>query len=323
MSSPLQRSVVEGAVPGRPLLAPWYRLIEDGERLLLEYGQAVVVLEGAAVRTLLPALLPLLDGTRTLDDLVARLGTAVGPAIEAALATLQRHGLLVDGPEAPSRNRDTADALAAAYSLAPAVVAARLDAAVIGVVGGSSTGVEVARLLRAAGVGETRRVSWEEPAIGDLTVVAPAAGEIRRLDPWNRTALAEGCAWFPVRPYDGRLAAVGPLIVPGESCCYECLGLRRAANLEYGPDLPLIETAPIVATADPAFESLVVALTAHLVLRFVAARDTTLPGTLYAVEQQPAPTIAEHAVLRVPRCSVCSPAERRAAPLPWHAAEAA
>ena len=53
------------AVPALPLLAPWYRVVGDGERLLLEYAQSVVVLEGAAVQSLLPALLPLLDGTRS------------------------------------------------------------------------------------------------------------------------------------------------------------------------------------------------------------------------------------------------------------------
>src|SRR5919199_611482 len=78
-------------IPRRPLLAPWYRLVGDGDRLLLEHGQVVVVLEGAAVRTLLPALLPLLDGTRTVDELVDRLGAAAREAIELALATLASH----------------------------------------------------------------------------------------------------------------------------------------------------------------------------------------------------------------------------------------
>lgn len=310
-------------LPERPLLAPWYRLIEDGDRLLLEYGQSVVVLEGAAVRTLLPPLLPLLDGTRTVEEVVARLGVAATTAVEAALETFARHGLLVEGPAAPPWGRETADFFAAAYDLPPAVVADRVGSALIGVVGESRSGDEIARLLLAAGVGEVRRLSWHDGERADFAVVTPAAHELSLLGPWNHAAVAAGSVWLPVLPFDGRLAAVGPLLIPGESCCYECVLLRRSANLEYGGDLRAIEATPLRASADRPFEALVGALTAHLALRWVAGHDTTLPGVLYAVAPQPALSVTEHAVLRVPRCPVCSPVDRLAPPLPWHAAEVA
>src|ERR687886_1970204 len=114
-------------IPRRPLPAPWYRLVGDGDRLLLEHGQVVVVLEGAAVRTLLPALLPLLDGTRTVDDLAHRLGPAAREAIDHALETLAAHRLLADGPEAPPPLRETAHAVAAAFDVDPSVAAERLE----------------------------------------------------------------------------------------------------------------------------------------------------------------------------------------------------
>ncbi len=312
------------SVPDRPLLAPWYRLVESDGRLLLEHGQSVVALEGAAVHTLLPHLLRLLDGTRTVDELVDRLGAAARPAIEHALETLTLKGLVVEGPDVTAPDVEpTAHAFAAAYGLAPSRVADRLRAAVVGVVGDAIAGAEIARLLLAAGVGQIRRCAWDQADEIDLAVVAPAAREVPLLRSWNRTALAVGTPWLPVRPFDGRLGAVGPLVIPGESCCYECFLLRRAANLEYGDDLPLIEAAPLAATADPAFEALVVALAAHLVLRWIAGHDGTVPGVLYAVEVQPLPAITEHGVLRVPRCPACSPAERSAPVLPWHAAEVA
>ena len=145
-------------IPERPLLPPWYRVVGDGDRLLLEHGQSLVVLEGAAVRTLLPTLLPLLDGTRTLDMLVERLGAAARPAIELALGLLAAHHLLVEGPDAARELRAAAHAVAAAYDLPPAVAAERLGGARIGVVGRSPAGVEIARLLHAAGIGEVVRL---------------------------------------------------------------------------------------------------------------------------------------------------------------------
>ena len=51
------------AVPERPLLKPWYRHASFERRTVLEYGDAAVILEGAAANRLLPELLPLLDGT--------------------------------------------------------------------------------------------------------------------------------------------------------------------------------------------------------------------------------------------------------------------
>jgi bacteriocin biosynthesis cyclodehydratase domain-containing protein len=313
---------VTASVPDRPLLAPWYRLVENGDRLLLEHGQSVVALEGAAVVTLLPPLLRLLDGTRTVDDLVERLGVVARPAIEHALEILASNGLLVEGPDAAADLRATAYAFAAAYNLSPACVIERLDAAVIGVVGEGAAAPEIARHLHAAGVGQVRRCEWDDDGGFDLAVVTPSADETGLLGAWNRVTLSNGLRWLLMRPFDGRFASVGPLVVPGETCCYECLVLRRAANLEYGAELIPIEAVPLTAVADPAFDALVVALSAHVALRWILGHDRTIPGVLYAVEQQPLPTITDHSVLRVPRCPACSPAERFAPALPWHAAEA-
>jgi bacteriocin biosynthesis cyclodehydratase domain-containing protein len=311
------------SIPSRPLLTPWYRLVGDGDRLLLEHAQVVVVLEGAAVSTLLPALLPLLDGTRTAPDLVERLGVAARPAVDRALETLAGHGLLVEGPAAPGPVRQAAHALAAAHAVAPAVAAERLAKAKIGFVGGAAAAADVARLLHAAGVGATQRVSWRRGASVDIALVAPAADELDGVLAWNALALRQRIPWVLLRPFDGLMTAIGPLVVPGESCCYHCVLLRRGSNVEYGPDLIEIDATPSAAEADPGVDALSTAVAAHLVLRWVVGADTTLPGVMFAVEPRPLPAITRHPVLRVPRCPACSSSERLAARLPWHEAQAA
>ena len=112
-------------------------------------------------------------------------------------------------------------------------------------------------------------------------------------------------------------------MLPGQTCCYECVLLRRAANSAYGDDLAEIEAAPLAVPTDPALETVAAAVTTHLAVRWLVGADRTVPGVLYAIETRPALHLGEHAVLRVPRCPACSVAERAAPPLPWHTAVAA
>ncbi len=307
-----------------PLLAPWFRLVEDDDRLLLEHGQEVVVLEGAAVRAFLPALLPLLDGSRSLDEIVACIGEPARPAVVNALEILGRHGLLTEGPalDEGAAGREAVYAFAASHDLPPADVQHRARTARLVIVGDAPVGAEVARLVRRAGIPSIARSPWTV-AEGDLVVVAPQSGDVDLLARWNERALAESVAWLPIRPYDGRLSAVGPLVVPGESACHECVLLRRASNLDYRSDFRLIEGVGSTAGADPGLESMVAGVAASIALRWLLAHDTRLPGRLLAVEASPFPSIEVHEVLRVPRCPSCSDVERRAAPLPWHQAQAA
>jgi bacteriocin biosynthesis cyclodehydratase domain-containing protein len=315
--------MTQGVVPRRPLLAPWYRLVGEGDRLLLAHGESLIVLEGGAVGTLLPALLPLLDGRRSLDDLAARLGPVVRPAIEQAVATLAEHGAVVEGPDAPAELRAQALAVAGAWGLPPAEAAERLQAASVEVVGAAAAGIEVARLLRSAGIDHVRPGSWRCRGRVELAVVAPAADELDRLPRWNAAALARGRRWLLLRPFDGHAATVGPLVVPGESACHECLLRRLGANLGLGSDIFEVETAPAAAVPDTPTEALLVALAAQIALRWLVGRDTTLPGRLHVLAARRRVDISEHHVLRVPRCAACSSVGWLPAPLPWHAAELA
>ncbi len=81
-----------------PYLAPWYRIASTDGKVLLEYGQRIVCLEGRAATVLVPVLLPLLDGTRSVDQIVEILGEPAREAVEAALAQLDDHGVLLEGP---------------------------------------------------------------------------------------------------------------------------------------------------------------------------------------------------------------------------------
>ena len=311
-------------MPRRPRVHPWYRVAEGTDWVAFEYAQTVVTFEGAGAKKFLPTLLPLLDGTRDLDEVARELGDEARAAIGEAVELLARHGLVGDGPapaDAPPPRLECAQFLAASHLAAGEDDALRrLERARVVAVGGRAAAVT--RLLRLSGVGEIRLTGWTGDSVdADLALVAPSASELPELDSWNHAALAGDTPWLVLLPFDGAYAGVGPLFVPRETCCYQCYRMRRAGNLGYPEQFWQLDQAPSRFPSPPHLDSLVGSLAAHVALRWLAARDPYLPGTFLALEQDPSLSVRAHHVYRVPRCSACSEAAVSAPPLPW--AEAA
>jgi bacteriocin biosynthesis cyclodehydratase domain-containing protein len=309
-------------LPSFPYLAPWYRIARTGGRVVLEYGQRIVCLEGGAVERLLPALLPLLDGSRTVDEIVAVLGEAARPAVEQALAQLAAHSLLVEGPwlsdGVPRPAAGVAELLA---SLRPGSeplgdTVAQVAACSIGVVGRGAAGLEAARLLRLSGVD----VAWLDRIESgvDLVVCAPAPGELPRLRGWNEQALEAAQPWLQILPFDGCYATVGPLYLPGDTGCYECFRRRRAANLGALEELELLEAVPAGYPAAPGPAAFLGGLAAQFALHWLVLGDHYAPAGFYALEPLPVFALTSHHLHRVPRCDACSGLAEVAAPLPWY-----
>lgn len=295
-------------LPECPRLAPWYRRVEEGSRIVFEHGGRAVVLEGAAVGRLLPPLLPLLDGTRTPDEVVETLGRPVAPAVERALDLLAAGGLLTDGPPPPGSPEasETAEHLAAASGAAPSAVAGRLASARIAVAGTSPISAEVVRLLDRAGVGHVARRSEAAPDPSQgLAVVAPAAEETDLLAAWNEAAIPVGAPWLPVVPGPDGLIVIGPLVLPRRTACLACSG---------PPPRRPTEPAPLRAAA-------AAAVAVEHALRWVALADPRLPGVRHLLAAAGAAVgLRAELVQRRPRCPVCSDALVRANALPWHEA---
>ena len=305
-----------------PYLAPWYRIAKANDEVVLEYGQRIICLAGRAGAVLMPALLPLLDGTRTLDEIVELLGEPARPAIEAALERLDEHDLLLDGPPLPADVPAPESATAALLvSLRPGEVTlgktlALLRSRSVAVVGEGPSAAEVGRLLRQSGVQVTREdVISSGP---DLVVCAPSPAQLPELRDWNRQALASGQPWLQVLPFDGRYASIGPLFVPGETCCFECFRLRRLANLDAGDELAVLEATPASYPVNPSLQALVAGTATTLALEWLVLGDHHAPSAFYAIELGRGLSMSLHHVHRVPRCRACSGLADIAAPLPWH-----
>lgn len=317
----MQPALRAGVVPAHPLLKPWYRLSTGESGVVLRFGGSVLTFEGLAAVQLMPHLVPLLDGTRTVDDIVAALGEPIRPAVVNVLELLSSHRLLIEpagDPLSPGVQR-TAELLAACSPAALTLdhLAAALAAAHIAIAGDGTIATTVAELLRESGVGRVDRVDWEDERslACDLAVAAPAADEVDRLGPWNARALEAGTSWLQVLPFDGSLATVGPIFVPHESACHECYRRRRSANVSPVPDREHGRYPHA-----PGLDAILAGLATLVGVRWLAARSGGDVGELIAVELAPELATSRHVLFRVPRCPACSATARRAAPAPWYGA---
>jgi bacteriocin biosynthesis cyclodehydratase domain-containing protein len=299
----------------RPLLAPWCRAAEDGSRLLFEHAGHVVELHGGAVRALLPALLPLLDGEHTVREIVATLGDAAEAPIRKALALLDEHGLVVDGPP-PASHTAAACYVAANASPSPAEASTALTSSSVAVIGSAPAGAEVTRLLGSAGVTTTTSALADRTVDrADLIVAAPAPEEVGQLGDLNEQRLHDTTPWLALLPSDGRFVAIGPLYVPRQTACHACYLMRRAATSGYEGDFSLLERQPVRAPMPAAADTIAAGLAALICLRWLGAHDPTIPGVLYALELNGRLGLTRHRVLRVPRCPVCGTTSPQ--PSPW------
>jgi bacteriocin biosynthesis cyclodehydratase domain-containing protein len=145
----------------------------------------------------------------------------------------------------------------------------------------------------------------------DCHVVCSDFGGLDLMREWNRKCVASGTKFYPIVLED-EVATLGPLVIPGEGPCYECLVARQDANLAdlertrateahafFGQDVtgfvqPMARVAADLAAVD-------------LLKYFSRVLPGGVAGRLIEADLM-APSLHTRTVLRAPRCPVCSPA---------------
>jgi len=325
--------------PTKPFLAPWYQCARVKGGMLFKSGNSMVVFEGKAAEVLLPVLLPLLDGTRSVKEIHECVGEAVIPATQKALDMLHDRQLLSEGSllmDHPSIVRKTMHFLQSQgnYSKESSLTQADLPKALgetrLGVIGTGLVAAEIARLLKLSGVETITRLDWTASDIlsdkFDLVIVAPREKELGYLHEWNRRSLSAGISWLQVLPFDGRFGVVGPYYVPAETACYKCYLLRLASNVEYRKELTAWQLAVEHGTVSPPevavplqMDFILACAASFEVLLWIAARQGNLVNRFCAIDLgQQGIGFTYHNIYRVPRCPECSCFARQGSPLPWH-----
>lgn len=149
----------------------------------------------------------------------------------------------------------------------------------------------------------------EMPGAPDLLVVATPLANQGALRPWNDFAVAQGLTFLPV-VIEENDAQIGPLVVPGDGPCLECLRARQNAAVSDAAMLRAIEQdaelSPHVRATLASSVALVGELTAiEVVKHLLSPRTFETVGRLLHVDLL-APAFDRRRVLKVPRCRTCS-----------------
>jgi bacteriocin biosynthesis cyclodehydratase domain-containing protein len=332
----------------RPWIRPEYEVIPlDGSAVLIRSpDQGVRASIDGVDATELADRIRSLDGTRTID--AWRRGAPDNGGIDRLIRELVvRDVVRLDPPALNTSDAsryvhpsdDSRDLqLFAHYHHDPNGCRQRLRSSRVVICGSGALTTTIQRDLRAVGIERVdllsvperkRAASGSAIATGidrdmvaaelrgvDLTIVCTASPR----DPWadvvNDIALSEHLVWLPLLLF-GASAFIGPLFVPGDGPCQQCVWAREQANWA-DPDITRLyfdRLARDHASLElygslPAFEALT-SQWAVLEVTKVLSRFTVpvLLGSLLRIEFLRAGTEL-HRVVRLPRCPRCSPMVR-------------
>jgi bacteriocin biosynthesis cyclodehydratase domain-containing protein len=133
---------------------------------------------------------------------------------------------------------------------------------------------------------------------------------------WNEFCVVNRCTFFPI-VLDRLVGFIGPLVVPGETACYECLQARENANEDEYVLRRALQQSTIaiqrqaVCGFHPSMPSIVADLAALELHKFFSRAMPSNLGTLLEVSLLQ-PGLTARKPLKLPRCPVCSPLNKRA-----------
>jgi SagB-type dehydrogenase family enzyme len=288
-------------LPERPRLIPELEIESFGESGLLFDGvRGLQVLGGRSTRTLLPQILPALDGRRTMDELAALFPQIARRTLHDVIALLYSRGLIEEGLAAPPpRGLEDLDSFLGRYVDATRVnrsrgaALERLAASRVGIAGAPEAAALLVEQLSGCGLGELRPLASRPVHLRGLTfVVGVATRETDDLAPVFQAAHEQSVRSMYVRIGAGA-AQIGPLFVPGQSACYGCM--QEVAGSGIGGD------------ADPAAAALWLSLAALQAFQLLSrVGDPRLYNAFDRYETTPQGLVqTDVAVARMPGCAHC------------------
>jgi len=133
---------------------------------------------------------------------------------------------------------------------------------------------------------------------------------------WNRFCVERECHFLPVVLQD-LIGYVGPLVVPGETACYECLRARENSHMENPVMRRTAERKAFEGQRVNGFHPSMASVLGDLAAMELTKLYSDLPqwrvGALIEVNLL-VPSLVTRRVLKLPRCTVCGAMGRRVSP---------
>jgi len=164
-----------------------------------------------------------------------------------------------------------------------------------------------------AAAAPTASDGWELDDVGCVVATSDFGGAtlMRR---WNAFCLDRGCHFLPVVLQD-LIGYVGPLVVPGETACFECMSVRWNSNLDGDEsrwELLGFDTQDVIGY-HPALATALGAIAAFELTKFYGIRlPFSVVGRLLEINLLTM-QMTPHRIFKVPRCPACSPLNARSA----------
>jgi bacteriocin biosynthesis cyclodehydratase domain-containing protein len=148
------------------------------------------------------------------------------------------------------------------------------------------------------------------PTKAECIIACADFGNSPTIREWNGVAIQNSRRFFPVTLHN-LIGYLGPLTIPGETACYECLRSRQNShmnhpNIERTPENSAFEGQAVIGF-HPCMASILGDLAAlELVKVYAGALPSRNIGTLIEVNLL-ATKLTTRKILKVPRCLICSP----------------
>jgi ribosomal protein S12 methylthiotransferase accessory factor len=284
----------------RPAFKPHYVAVPvDEESVLLLSERKRILLRGR----LIVQLTPLLDGARTIDDIVAALATSASESeVRDALASLEMKGYIGEACNMPRGEA----AFWSIQDIEPSSARTRLETASVSLQAlGDIDPTPFVAALNIAGI----RVTAEGSQLAIIITDDYLRPELTAI---NDGMLESRKAWLIAKPVGTELW-IGPLMRRGFAACWACLAARLRENREIesfaqsrlGGDAAL--KLPLGATDSS--RAIAASLIAGEASRFLAARSLpSLENSLVSLDLLTLTSTA-HTVVRRPQCAACGSAD--------------
>jgi thiazole/oxazole-forming peptide maturase SagC family component len=155
--------------------------------------------------------------------------------------------------------------------------------------------------------------SLEQRELGCLVATTDLGGQ-QLMREWNEFCFRRNCHFFPIVLQD-LIGYLGPMVIPGETPCYECLYTRQNAHMVDAQTRRLAEyvafEGQFTIGFHPTMANMLADIAAMELTKFYAG--SPLPwrvGTLLEVNLLNT-RIEPRRILKIPRCAVCSSVANR------------